>query len=319
MKNGEFVLLLKKKYIHFFIFSFIFSLVVVFFPWENIRNYDFIDLSRNIEKFKYPTYYFDYYSNVFSFKSFISDEPLWYYLNLWASNIGVSPEAFFSILAIISLTIVCFYIFNLSNGIYIVLLINPVSLDFFLSQQRSALCFVVLLSFVYFYKKVKYILFLFLPLIHSLSAMLLALFYFVENFINLKLNRKYNIVLVLLFSLIFSLFLAFGRSLLSAYTDDSRFGDYEVIVNSYLYLAPWFVYFIWFVVFSKRENLNFYFLVCFLSIYLFLSVFDFYAIRFLAMSIPFMLANINNLRYRKLFVFVFIVHQTLLMYDWLKF
>ncbi len=318
MKNGDLVLLLKKNDIKFFFLSFIFSLVVVLFPWEEVRNYDFIDLSRNIEKYKYPYYYFDYYTNIFSLKSFISDEPLWNYLNLWSGNIGVSPEAFFSSLAIVSLTIVCFYISKLSNYKYIILLINPVSLDFFLSQQRSALCFVIILLFLFINKKIKYIFLFFLPLIHSLSAMLLALFYFIENLINLKRNKKYNILLVLIFSLVFSVFLAFGRSLLSSYTDDSRFGEYDIIVNSYLYLAPWVIYFFWFILFSKEKNINFYFLVCFLSIYLLLSVFDFYAIRFLAMSIPFMLANLNNLSYRKSFVFIFMIHQLLLMYDWLK-
>lgn len=312
------ILVLKKKDIYLLLLSFIFSILIVLFPWELIRQYQFIDLARNIEKYNYPYYYFDYYNNVFGIKSFISDEPLWYYLNLFSGALGVSAEVFFSFLAVLSITIVSFYISKYSSYKYIILLINPVSLDFFLSQQRSALCFVILLFFLLVNNKIKYLFLIFLPLIHSLSTMLIGLFYFIENFLNLKRKVNYNLLLVFLFSLGFSIFLAFGRSLLSSYTDDSRFGEYATVVNSYLYLAPWFFYLIFFVVFTKNKSINFYLFVCFLSIYLLLSVFDFYAIRFLAMSIPFLLANLNQLAYKKSFIFIFIIHQALLMYDWLK-
>lgn len=310
--------IIKKNNVKVFLISIVFSLMMVIFPWSTLRNYDFIDLLRNIEKYRFPNYYFDYYSNIFSLRSFISDEPLWYYLNVFGAKLGLSPEVFFSIIAVFSLTIVCFYISKFSNYKYLFLLINPVSLDFFLSQQRSALCFSILVFTLFFLSKVKYIILLFLPLIHSISSMLFALFYFVSEVLKPGNKKIYNIVFVIVISLFFSFFLAYGRSLLSSYTDDARLGEYNTIVNSYVYLAPWFFYYLWFMFLSKNDDKNYYFLICFLSIYLLLSILDFYAIRFLAMAIPFMLVNLPNLRFRKLFIFVFIVHQTLLMYDWLK-
>lgn len=316
MKNMH--LFVKKEFIKLFLVSFVFSLFIVFIPWSSVRNYEFVDLSRNIEKYKYPYYYFDYYTNIFSIRSFVSDEPAWFYINLWSGILGVPAEVFFASLAVFCITIVCFYISKLSHYKYIVLLINPVSLDFFLSQQRSALCFVVILAFLSTVKKSKYILLMFLPLIHSLSAMLLLIFYFVENFINVKSKLILNFLLIFFFSLVCSIFIAFGRTLLSAYTDDSRFGEYDVMVNSYLYLMPWIIYYFWFVFLSRNKDRNYYLLICFLGIYVILTIFDFYAIRFLAMTIPFMIANLNNLQYKRYFIFIFSMHQMMLMYDWLK-
>ena len=146
--------IIKKNNVKVFLISIVFSLMMVIFPWSTLRNYD---LLRNIEKYRFPNYYFDYYSNIFSLRSFISDEPLWYYLNVFGAKLGLSPEVFFSIIAVFSLTIVCFYISKFSNYKYLYLLINPVSLDFFLSQQRSALCFSILVFTLFFLIKVKII------------------------------------------------------------------------------------------------------------------------------------------------------------------
>lgn len=298
----------------------LFAIFISFIPWAEIRNYEFVDLSRNIDKFNFPEYYYGYYVDFYSLKSFISDEPLWYFINLNAKNMGFSADFFFIFLSFISLTIIGKYIIERSKYLYLLFLINPVSLDFFLSQQRNSLSFVLLLLlFFVFEKKYKYLLMLFLPLIHSLSA-LLALIFFASNIIKNKLHENFFLlnVLILNISLFLSLFLAYGRYFLAGYTDDNRFGEYEAEVHSLLYLLPWVIYLFWVIFFSFKKNINYILLVFFLSMYIFLTLFEFYAVRFLAMAIPFFIVNFFNIKFNKILMILFSIHQIILMWFWLK-
>lgn len=298
----------------------LFAIFISFIPWEEIRNYEFVDLRRNIDKFNFPEYYYGYYVDFYSLKSFISDEPLWYFMNLNAKNMGFSADFFFIFLSFISLTIIGKYIIERSKYLYLLFLINPVSLDFFLSQQRNSLSFVLLLLlFFVFEKKYKYLLMLFLPLIHSLSA-LLALIFFASNLIKNKLHENFFLlnVVILNISLFLSFFLAYGRYFLAGYTDDNRFGEYEAEVHSLLYLFPWVMYLFWVTFFSFKKNINYILLVFFLSMYVFLTLFEFYAVRFLAMAIPFFIVNFFNIRFNKILMILFSIHQIILMWFWLK-
>lgn len=206
---------------------------------------------------------------------------------------------------------------KVSSPLYLLLFINPVFLDFSLSQQRNFLCFLILVLSLSFTKRTKYFLILPLPLIHSLSALLIPIFFLSGRLSFFKKKIMINI-LIIIFCFLLSLFIAFGRVYLNGYTDDARFYDYEVQVNSITYIMPWISYLGWFILGSKVIDKNYILTISFLSIYLFLTVFEFYGVRFLAMSIPFLIANIKNLKYHRFFVFFFVIHQSILLFFWLK-
>lgn len=310
---------ISKRKISLLCVAIFFSCCVVYFPWEEIRNYAFVDLTVNLKKFEYPLFYFDNYHSIFSLKSFISDEPLWFYLNIFMRNIGFSGELFFNLIAIISLFIFSNYILNRNiRPIYLLLFINPVFLDFVLSQQRNALVFAVLIFFLSNKNIYKYIFLLILPLVHSLSALLIIIFFLVDYWLIYWKKRIFINMAIIIFSLIFSLFLAYGRIYLNSYTDDTRFSEYEMGVNSIVYIFPWILYLIWFALGSKTIDKNYILLMFFLSIYILLTLFNFYGVRFLAMTIPFLIGNILNLKYKKYFLIMFVLHQALLLFFWLK-
>ncbi|WP_180084048.1 hypothetical protein [Acinetobacter sp. YH12157] len=298
------------------------ALIICIFPWESVRNYEFVDLSRNILKYEYPNYYFDYdFSN--NKVAVILKEPFWYYINISFKSIGFSAEFFFTLLSFFSLFIITKYL--LSNNVrfaYILFLINPVFLDFVLSQQRNALVFSVFMLILSFRSKVLKLFFLLLPLIHSLSVFLIVI-YFLHNYIietyNSIFKKKIVVdIFLLVFSLSLSLIMVFGRSYLSGFSDDNRLGEYEVVVNSTLYILPWIFYLYFLVFFTKEVSKNYIYMFLFLSMYIWLTIFEFYAIRFLAMSMPFFIIILSKFRYRAILSLLFSIHQLILLFYWLK-
>lgn len=314
--------ILHKNKVKYIFFSFIFAMIIVLFPWEEVRNYAFVDLEINLKKFDYPQYYFDNDFNFKSLKFYISDEPFWYYLNIFASKMDVSGKTFFSLLAVFCIFIKCLYVLNEKiNPFYLLFYINPTTLDFVLSQQRNALCFSIFLIVFHYRAIFKYIVIFLLPLIHTLSFIFILGFF--VNYLKEKIyffckNRLIINIVLLLFSLILSCFMVYGRYIFSSFTDDSRFGDYEIGVNSFIYIAPWIFYLIWIIFFGKKIDINYVFLIFFLSLYIYLTIFDFYAVRFLAMSIPFLILNVNGIKYKYFFLSLFFIHQLILFLIWMK-
>lgn len=315
------MLLIYKRTLRYIFIAFLFSTIIVIFPWEGLRNYQFIDLSINIMKVDFFEYYFNHNYDYKNIGFYISDEPFWYYINFLVNSLDIKGDVFFSFLAFLCFFIHCFYLLKEKvNPLYLLLYFNPLTLDFLLSQQRNAFCFSIFLI-LYNYKKIfKYFFIIMLPLIHSLSFVFILNLLFVDFTRKFKLADKKYILNILTIFLGFSIsvFIAYGRYILQGYTEDARFGDYEVGVNSFLYLIPWLIYIFWFIVFSKEYTTNYILLILFLSVYIFLTFFDFYSVRFLAMSIPFLILNIYNLKYKEFFVSLFSMHQLILLYFWLK-
>ena len=125
--------------------AFFLAVSIVFTPWESIRNYEFVDLSRNIEKFNYPQYYFETYGDLTTIKSLISDEPLWYHINVLSKNIGISGGFLFGFIAFFGIFTLNYYVLKkVSSPLYLLLFINPVFLYFSLTNLEAILKSVLL-------------------------------------------------------------------------------------------------------------------------------------------------------------------------------
>ncbi|MCF2834142.1 hypothetical protein L1273_22245 [Pseudoalteromonas sp. DL2-H6] len=177
---------------------FLFSIVVAYIPWESVRNYKFVDLERNIERYKQYTYL---YKNV-DF-SLVTSEPLWRYITHSLSHTIVSGESFYSLVAIFCFFVFsCFIYIKTSRIAYCLLLINPIMLDFILSQQRSCVALAVLICLIPLKKPFKYFGYIPAVLIHTLSAVLI--------FINEVVERVYNFISESeLKKIVFALFFSF--------------------------------------------------------------------------------------------------------------
>lgn len=296
---------------------FLFSIIVTYIPWEGIRNYKFIDLERNIERYKQYTYLYKHVDF-----SLVTSEPLWRYITHSLSHTIVSGEVFYSLVAIF-----CFFVFSsfiyikTSRIAYCLLLINPTMLDFVLSQQRSCVALAILICLIPLNKPFKYCGYIPAFLIHTLSAVLI--------FINEVVERLYSFISEsklkkLVFSLLIAFLIAFltvyGRAVLLGYFNDRRADEYEAVGNSIIYALPWLMYSIMILWKSECTEAPTIPIISaiYLMVFFWVSVFDFYGSRYLAIGLPYFYIALKYVPKNTYLVMLLSIHQLLLLYIWLK-
>ncbi|CAH7459125.1 membrane hypothetical protein [Vibrio chagasii] len=291
----------------------ILSVLLSSFPWERFRNYEFVDLGRNLDKydgFRYLEFNIDF--------SKITSEPVWTYLNYMFSHAGYDGVFMFTGLAVFCyFSLFRFVYIETKNLIYCLLLINPLILDFVLSQQRSCLALVTIIHC----RELK--LFpriagnFFSLLLHTLTAVIVFIdelsSYFFEKIKN-KLSLRLCFVIAVSFVIAF--LTVYGREVLLGFFNDRRAYEYDAGGNSILYSLPWLLYGLFIVV---KSNSKFSIISSiYLMIFFWCSYFDFYGSRYLAIGMPFFYIALHKIPKNTIFFFLVSSHQVLLLYIWLK-
>lgn len=171
----------------------LYASLIGLFPWSILRVGDFRDLENYSARLRAISRYgSDYYDMGSGILAYFSNEIVWYWILVKSIDFGVSSQAFFVGISVISAFVSAVFLFRKSEKLLLLLfLVNPISLDLYLSQIRSALAFsLVLVGILYWQKWVRadwskqrilsVSAFLIAPFIHSSMILVIAAFFFAK-------------------------------------------------------------------------------------------------------------------------------------------
>lgn len=254
----------------------------------------------------------------------LTNEPLWIGILLLLGKYLGNMNDCLMVLSFFSIFCFTLYLYKKSNSVaYFIFLLNPLTIDLFFSQIRSAVAMSFLLLALL--SKNKYIITLITiiaTLIHAALAiisLLLLLSYVVEmNKNRLKLVYK---GLAIISGISFAVILAFGREIVLGAFGDRRV-EYDSDTSSITYMLFWLFIGLVLLLVAKRSSINLrnhiYCISCLVMAFL-LTVFNVYSSRFIALSIPFVVLSVSDIRLdMRIFVlFVFVTYQVTQWYYWL--
>ncbi len=126
----------------------IYTLIIVFVPWEEIRGGAFADLQNYIKRIQiiqnFGVEYFIWESTPLGLLKF---EALWFMVLVIGAGSGIEPETFLKLITAFSAFAIHRYLRNyLAPVLAVALLINPITIDLLSSQIRSAFAFALFLT-----------------------------------------------------------------------------------------------------------------------------------------------------------------------------
>lgn len=278
------------------VFILLFSALIVNLPWEDIRGNEFVDVENYIIRFSSN---FDPYKLIEggSFLNYITSEFLWAYFVISLKNLGFELELVFKFIAFCSASILTYFTVKNSREklLISVLLINPLFIDFILSQMRNSFALaIILLGIMSNNKILKYALLVSATMIHS-SSLILILIIFLLNRIDFD-NKYSNILSLILIGITFAFALTIGKYYILDLLGDRR-ADQTEPQSSLLYGLFWMM-FLLFILFVRKLNVQdsiTKFGLVLLIIFSFSIFSGTYASRYLAIALPFLIISSSNL------------------------
>lgn len=299
-------------------YNLIFSLTLAVFlsiiPWEGLRSTEYYDRANNssyIDLYLNKIHWFDYSS----WLSKITYEWGWhYFLNFMTTTFGFNSTIILFLIAVFHLTVAIYLIVSIKKYHTALLLINPVYIDFFMSQNRLcfAITFIYLSLMLFNKKKILSLLLAAIALtIHTSTALFILIFY---SGLYLSKSRfissNYKIVITILIGLISAIVTGPYMSVILSAIDDRR-ADYSDMSPSLLFSLYWvllFFYLIFKFLMNKIPYRNTFYFYISLSIVtlVFVNIFTSgYSSRFIAASFPLLALLISDYINRKEFLVVY--------------
>jgi hypothetical protein len=320
-----------RKYLHLSaLLFFVVAMMLIQWPviFENIYGHGFTD--RNTYK-----NYFLNGESVLIYKKFegvvayITDEFLWHYLiGTAATSLGISIELVFHVITITCLCVFGAIIISKRRPLALLLLINPLVIDFAFSQLRLALAISILGAAYVLKTRYRLITLIFVIcslFIHTASMIFIIIYValrVVDSLAN-QLNYGYWVRFALLCLIGFSISIAIGplrEAMLSAIGD--RRADYPDMSSTLAYSSFWV--FLLFAIGSRAKSLMKeeyqQYSVVILSIVTMNIFHGGYSARFLAASFPFLISTVLSFRgvYGLMMLFLFIFYAILQWLYWLR-
>lgn len=299
------------------------AIVIAISPWESIRSYEFIDLARNKDRYISYSYLYDiFYGEPTSFLYYLSNEYFWHKILFVFSKSGVEATAFFTALSIFCLTTTFIYIYlSTKNALYCFLCIHPIYLDFVLSQQRNSLALaLILIAISATNRKIKLISIWMSVFTHLTSALIIGTLFLSQKISDILKSKILAWMTGMILSLIIASLIAFGREIILNPLNDRRAIDYAAESFSVIYATPWLMYSGIIILLNKKNRVGLVDLFSSISfaIFFFLSLFEFYGIRFAMTGLPFFVSALQNLKSKSIFIAIYTIHTIWLFYIWLK-
>lgn len=128
-------------------FSLLYAALIIWFPWEELRGSEFSDIAnylRRVERIRlYSLDYFDFGDSILSM---LSSEFAWSWLTAIFLNFGFTGEGFLMVMSGFSAFVASWFLARRVGGLAaMIMLLNPISIDLYASQIRSAVAFSVFL------------------------------------------------------------------------------------------------------------------------------------------------------------------------------
>jgi len=243
--------LLSRKTLLTALFSIGYAFFVLVFPWQTISRGGFPDFDRYVERFDYyanknilfneiyetPTSSFE----LSTLKIYFSQEFLWFKLVRWLNDlIGNTAQALHVISFFILFIWALFLLERVKNGVALLFLFNPFSIDVAMSGIRNGLAWsLVILGLMTQSKISRAAFFLIGMFIHSTTIVLAVLYYCTELASRFIKGRKL-LLWGLSIGILIGLLLTLGsEQVLGAFEDRRRGEDYMVGGGSLTQASLW--------------------------------------------------------------------------------
>ena len=315
-------------------FSIFFSYVFVFeVPWSNIVY--FVDIDFYLERIGVLLL-----SGIegavtkdYTGVGLLSSELLWYLILLQIPIFFTDFNLGLELISFISLLIYSYFTFKNSNlFLSSILLYNPIFIDLIMSQIRIAFAFALLIIAYSLRKQYWFISLLLLissSLIHTATYFLFFVYIFI-SLISKKIQNENKLhSLMLITPTFFVLFIKFLLlPLLDFFRDTGRVGYFiGEVDSSTLLFSSIYLFFALLIAFLPKRNdskvhfdaTNYIIFMC--SLFFSLSLVQMYGSRFVAISFPFLIIAINNLKLngRLILYSLLFSYQLIYIYYWLSF
>ena len=286
---------------HWF-FAFIFSFVFVYlFHWTDMIGREFWDIGNYMSRIAYLAR--DGNEASLSILQWMFEEPLWKSMVIFIGNV-VDAAHYRSALYFISFMALflygSFFFRRIEYYIIIVLFFNPLMVNLFIEQIRSALAFSLLLV-AYDLSSRRATIFIIITafLIHA-SMLIFVLIYFMLKKLNSVVEaRKYYLV-ILGISILMAFFMRYGLDFILQIMGNRHAGYNEYAKGSSLAFSTfWFLLALVLSIFSNFENeeerLTIAYSILILNFFFFTSIFGGFAQRYVSLSFPIVIIAISYL------------------------
>jgi len=279
-------------------------LFVYLIPWTDIYGEEFADIFNYLERIEYLARggkEAEYWGILW-----ITSEPLWKEIIIF---IGHTFNDYRAVLYGISFFTVFVYASFLLKRVefYIamIFLINPMSIDFFLSQLRNAVAFSLLLIAYDIYENnrekvtLPILILILATLIHMSMPIFIGVYYLLYKLDEKIEDKKYYLV-SLITALLMALFMKYGSVVLLAAIGDRHAGYEEYIAAASIsYSIAWFILAIILATFAqfsnKHERIFVAYAITFMAFFFFASLLNIFAARYVAVTMPMIIIAIGYL------------------------
>lgn len=314
-----------KSLLQSLLLSIVFSLIVSFIPWWNLRKTPYYDRENYIffiDDVPSKLEWFDFDGIIVK----LMNEWGWHkFLQIMTTDFYLTSS---SILFIITFLIFFTASIFLSRRFYFlsfILLLNPIFIDFAVSQLRLAFAMSLLFISLWLYsrKNLLYIPLLFcLPFIHT-SSVLFIFIIGVSLFLDKSLKKPALIktIIALISGVLVSIVTGPLMSAILSQLEDRR-AEYSDMSSPLVYTSFWLILYLYFIIkgfFEKsHKSYNFYISISVLTVVLFGTIFGGYPLRFVAACFPFIIAALldNKGKEKNIILIAYILFTLLLWGFW---
>lgn len=313
----------KKSYLNYkiILWSISFALIFVNLPWEIIKGAEFTDIENYIRRFK-TDFNVNSLISQGGLLNYITSEYLWAALIVSLKEIGMPILLIFKSISFFSIFVISYFVFKRSQKFFLtsLLLLNPLLIDFVMSQIRNSFALaVIILGMLCHNKWAKIALLICSTMIHSSSVIIISIIFLLNKITSKRNYRDFG--MLLLIALIFAIGLSVGREYILTLIGDRR-SDITQPQSSILYSLFWVIYILLLLYLKKFITENIYLKMAFVLIIVFFAsvIFGTYASRYLAILLPFLIVatmslNSNN---RKFSSGILLFYQFILFTYWIN-
>lgn len=302
--------------------------VAVLVPWEELRQFEFIDRANYLHYFKYGENILEY-TKLAHWYSYLTNEVLWHIsIPYLIDQLNIAPIFVFNTISFITVFTFTLFVARYSNLYAVLLLVNPLLVTLAFDQMRSALAYCLLLWAYMLPRKLLILslaMILVAPLVHTASVLFALLFAGILSLRLLHTRRVFNTtaVVLILLGTGFLMSLSFGQlmqQVLDAVGDRRADRVVNDASSGIKYTLFWIFMLIVCLVQSKDyyRNISCQYSLIILSFVCFNLIFGGYSLRFLATGLPVLVVAMYELKslHRALVIAAFVPYAVLQWYYW---
>lgn len=288
-----------------FILSFLYAYAFVFFiPWVEIYGSELIDIYSYLERMTYlheGGREVEYYGI-----QWLLREPIWKWIIIFLGDTFTDHRLALYLISFITVFIyTSFLLKRVEFYIAMILLINPMMVDLFLAQLRSAFAFsLVLIAYDLASKESvsKYfpiVILIIAAFIHASMPIFYAFYFLLYHFNSRIKDYKYYFI-SLVFGVVLAIFMKYGFGIILTILDDRHAGfDKYIAGSSVAYSISWAIIAVIIGTFGdfsdKAKRVTVAYAIMIMSFFFFSSVLDIFASRYVALIMPFIIIAIGYL------------------------